>query len=141
MGYRLLVVDDNPDYRLLVRYALEDSVIEVVGEAASIEAGVEAAAALQPHVILLDVVLQGADGLLGVRPLQEAAPGAAVVAVASYAEHELWGESPHLDRVAYVSQGTPPTRLCDELVRVLQTAQAVTDVEASESLRFPAELQ
>jgi DNA-binding NarL/FixJ family response regulator len=140
-AYRLLVVDDNPDYRLLVRYALAGSHIDVVGEAASIDAGVAAARELQPDVVLLDVVLQGTDGLLGIRPLQEAAPGAAVVAVASYAEHELWGDAPHLDRVAYISKRTPPTRLCDEIVRVLETAHAVGDVEATERQRFPAELQ
>ena len=140
MTYRLLVVDDNPDYRLLVRYALADSLIEVVGEEASIEAGVRAATALQPDLILLDAVLHGEDGLLGVRPLQKAAPSASVVAVASYAEHELWGATPHLDRVAYVSKGTRPTHLCDELVRVLERTRAVSDVEATERERFPAEL-
>jgi DNA-binding NarL/FixJ family response regulator len=138
--YRLLIVDDNPDYRLLVRYALEGSVIDVVGEAASIDAGVRAAKDLVPDAVLLDVVLQGSDGLLGVRPLQEAAPRAAIIAAASYAEHELWGESPHLDQIAYISKGTPPTRLCDELVRVLETARAVSDVLATERQRFPAEL-
>jgi DNA-binding NarL/FixJ family response regulator len=139
--YRLLVVDDNPDYRLLVRYALAGTHIEFVGEASSIDAGVVAAKELQPDVVLLDVVLHGADGLLGVRPLQEVAPGAAVIAVASYAEHELWGESPHLDRIAYISKRTPPTHLCDEIVRVLETAKAVSDVLATERERFPAELQ
>jgi DNA-binding NarL/FixJ family response regulator len=141
MSYRALVVDDNPDYRLLVRYALAGSEIDVVGEAATIDGGIRAAEELQPDLVLLDVVLQGSDGLLAVRPLQAAAPSAAVVAVASYAEHELWGASPHLDRIAYVSKGTPPTRLCDELLRVLQTAKAVNDVVATERLRFPAELQ
>ena len=140
MTYRLLVVDDNPDYRLLVRYALADSVIEVVGDEASIGAGVRAATELQPDLILLDAVLQGEDGLLGVRPLQAAAPSASVVAVASYAEHELWGASPHLDRIAYLSKGTPPTQLCDELLRVIERARAVSDVEATERERFPAEL-
>ena len=141
MTYRLLVVDDNPDYRLLVRYALHDTLIDIVGEEASIAAGVRAAGETQPDLILLDAVLGGDDGLLGVRPLQLAAPGAAVVAVASYAEHELWGATPHLDRVAYLSKGTPPTRLCDELLRVLERARAVSDVVATARMRFPAELQ
>jgi DNA-binding NarL/FixJ family response regulator len=141
MTYRALIVDDNPDYRLLVRYALGGSDIDVVGEATTIDDGIRAAKELQPDLVLLDVVLQGSDGLLAVRPLQEAAPSAAVVAVASYAEHELWGASPHLDRIAYLSKGTPPTRLCDELLRVLQTARAVSDVISSERMRFPAELQ
>jgi DNA-binding NarL/FixJ family response regulator len=139
--YTALVVDDNADYRLLVRYALAGSEVELVGEAMTVDEGVRAAKELQPDLVLLDVVLQGSDGLLAVQPLQEAAPSAAVVAVASYAEHELWGTSPHLDRIAYVSKGTPPTKLCDELVRVLHTARAVSDVLAVERMRFPGELQ
>jgi DNA-binding NarL/FixJ family response regulator len=140
MTYRLVVVDDNPDYRLLVRYALDGSGIDVVGEASTVDDGLRLTKELQPDVVLLDVVLQGADGLLAVQPLHAAAPAAAIVAVASYAEHELWGASPHLDRIAYLSKGTAPTRLCDELIRVLQTAKAVSDVVATERMRFPAEL-
>ena len=141
MNLRVLVVDDNPDYRMLVRFSLEGSDVELVGEAPTMAAGVEAATTLQPDLIVLDVVLQGDDVLAALQQLRDAAPLAAVVVVASYAEHELWGLSPHAEGVAYLSKGTPPRSLRDELLRVAASARAVSDVLTSERERFPSELQ
>ena len=140
MNLRVLVVDDNPDYRMLVRFALDGTDVEVVGEAPTMAAGIEAATALQPELVILDVVLQGDDVFAALQQLRDAAPGAAVVVVASYAEHELWGLSPHAEGVAYLSKGTPPRALRDELVRVATSARAVSDVLTTERERFPAEL-
>ena len=140
MNLRLLVVDDNPDYRILVRFALAGTDVELVGEASSVASGLEAAGALQPDLILLDAVLQDDDALTSLQLLREAAPAAAIVVVASYAEHELWGMSPHAEGVAYLSKGTPPASLCDQLVRVATSAQAVSDVVSTERERFPSEL-
>ena len=140
MNLRVLVVDDNPDYRLLVKFALDGSDVEVVGDEPTMTAGLEAAAALQPDLIVLDVVLQDDDALSSLQQLRDAAPGAAVVVVASYAEHELWGMSPNAEGVAYLSKGTPPQSLRDELVRVAASATAVSDVLRTERERFPAEL-
>ena len=140
MNLRLVVVDDNPDYRMLVRFALEGSDVEVVGEASSVAAGLEAADSLQPDLVLLDVVLQDDDALASLQQLRDVAPGAAIVVVASYAEHELWGMSPYAEGVAYLSKGTPPKALRDELVRVATSARAVSDVLKSERQRFPSEL-
>ena len=141
MSLRLLVVDDNPDYRVLVRFALDGTDVELVGEASSVRSGLEAAAALQPDVIVLDAVMQDDDALTSLSQLREAAPEAAVVVVASYAEHELWGMSPHAEGVAYLSKGTPPASLRDELVRIATSSRAVSDVVSTERHRFPSELR
>ena len=140
MNLRLVVVDDNPDYRVLVRFALEGTDIDVVGEAATIAAGLDAATSLQPDLIVLDAVMQDDDSLTSLQQLRDAAPDAAIVVVAAYAEHELWGLSPHAEGVAYLSKGTPPRVLRDELVRVAASARAVSDVVSTERERFPSEL-
>lgn len=141
MTLRLLVVDDNPDYRLLVRFALADSEIEVVGDAGTVAGGLASASQLQPDLILLDVVMQDDDALASLQPFREAAPAAAIVVAASYGEHELWGQAPYTEGVAYLSKATSPSRLCDELVRVVQSARAVSDVVATERERFPSDVQ
>jgi DNA-binding NarL/FixJ family response regulator len=138
---RVLVVDDNPDYRLLVRFALEDTAFEVVGEAATPEEGVRLARELQPDAVLLDIVHRDDEGLRAVRPIQEAAASATVVAVASYAEHELWGRSSHLGGIAYLPKSTPPSKLCDELLRILESGHDTDDVITSATERFPADLK
>lgn len=140
-AFRLLVIDDNADYRALVRYALDGSSIEIVGEAVTPAQGIEQARELAPDLALLDIVHHGDEGLAAVRPLQEASPGTTVVAVASYAEHELWGRASHLGGISYLSKATPPTRLCDELVRILERRNESDDVEETVRERFAADLK
>ena len=141
MSLRLLVVDDNPDYRLLVRFALAGTDIELVGEAGTVGEGLASAAELQPDLIVLDVVMQDDDALASLQPFREAAPDAAIVVAASYGEHELWGLTPHTEGVAYLSKATPPSQLCEELMRVVRSARSVSDVLATERERFPSDVQ
>ncbi|HVF33412.1 MAG TPA: response regulator [Acidimicrobiales bacterium] len=140
-GQRLVVVDDNADYRLLVRYALEGSDLEVVGEAATPAEGIRLVRDLQPDGVLLDIVHRDDEGLMAVRDLQEAAPDTTVIAVASYAQHELWGRSSHLGAVAYLPKSTPATKLCRELVRILESDHHADDVIRTATERFPADLK
>jgi CheY-like chemotaxis protein len=58
---RILVVDDEPDIRLLVRFFLEPSGHEVI-EAATGRAGVEWMSSLSPDLVLLDLRLPDVDG-------------------------------------------------------------------------------
>jgi CheY-like chemotaxis protein len=58
---RVLVVDDEAPIRLLCRVNLEAEGMQVL-EAADGFAGVEAARAERPDVILLDVMMPGMDG-------------------------------------------------------------------------------
>ena len=58
----LLIVDDNPGFRRGVRSLLAAQGFDVVGEACDGHAGMEAAANLDPDVVLLDVDLPDVDG-------------------------------------------------------------------------------
>lgn len=139
--HRLLVVDDNPDYRALVRFALAGSSVELVGEAAGPADGIELAARLQPDLVLLDIVRRGDDGLSAIAPMQEAAPQATIIAVAAYAEHELWGSATTSTAVAYLPKSTPATRLCEELVRIRTSRHDTDDIVETVRERFPADLR
>jgi len=58
----VLIVDDHAAFRMSARALLEADGWVVVGEAADGCAGIEAAQALQPDVVLLDVRLPDTDG-------------------------------------------------------------------------------
>lgn len=143
MSPTLLVVDDNPNYRALVRLALRSSTIDVVGEAADAATGITEAARLRPELILLDIVMDRMDGLTAIKPMRDAVPDACIVTVSSYAEHELWGRPPVPARVAYISKALPPSLLAEELERALERHRNAVagDVVVNESRRFPPVLQ
>jgi len=61
-GGRILVVDDHAGFRATARRWLEAEGWTVVGEAADGAAGLLAAAALRPDVVLLDIGLPDMDG-------------------------------------------------------------------------------
>ena len=62
MARTVLIVDDHPTFRGFARALLESEGFEVVGEAEDGPAGVLAAEALRPDVVLLDVQLPGLTG-------------------------------------------------------------------------------
>ena len=73
---RILIVDDSPTERLLIRRVLEgDTDIEVVAEAADGREAVDLAEQLEPDLITMDVVMPDMDGveatqrILAIRPV------------------------------------------------------------------------
>lgn len=77
---RVLLVDDEPDLRALLKTVLElDGRYVVVGEAADGLEGIDQAAALQPEVVVLDRTMPRMNGLEALGRIREVAPDAAVV--------------------------------------------------------------
>jgi two-component system, NarL family, response regulator NreC len=82
----VLIVDDHELLRAGLRARLADEEdITVVGEADSAEQAVVQARALQPNVILLDLLLPRKSGYDAVPELAEVAPEAKVIVVSSQA--------------------------------------------------------
>jgi CheY-like chemotaxis protein len=93
VAIRVLLVDDEPDMRMLVRLMLERTEdIDVVAEAASGEEAVSFAAELAPDCLLLDYMMPGSfDGIETTRRIRERAmdgrPG--IVMFTAYSSEEL----------------------------------------------------
>lgn len=62
MGLRVLVVDDHPAFRRLASRLLTAEGFDVVGEAGDGASALTRAAAIEPEVVLLDVLLPDLDG-------------------------------------------------------------------------------
>ena len=76
----VLVEDFGPFRRLLAEEIAEKAAgCEIVGEAATGEAGVEVAAALDPDVVVMDFRLPGIDGAEATRKILERSPGCQVL--------------------------------------------------------------
>jgi CheY-like chemotaxis protein len=87
VSWRVLLCDDEPNYRRLLRAVLEPEGMEIVGEAGDGRECLEVAERVHPDVILLDLNMPGMDGLTALPELRAREPGAAVVVLSS-AERE-----------------------------------------------------
>jgi DNA-binding NarL/FixJ family response regulator len=88
----LLIVDDHATFRSTARALLECDGWQVVGEAGDGVSGLDAARALQPDVVLLDVRLPDIDGFAVAERLTAEAR-APVVIVTSSSDDPLYHEA------------------------------------------------
>ena len=89
MGVTVLIVDDHPTFRKFARRLLEDAGFTVIGEAVDGANALAAARALQPAVVLLDVLLPDQSGLDVAKALAESADAPAVVLTSSRSARDL----------------------------------------------------
>jgi len=83
MPRTVLIVDDHAGFRGFARRLLEAGGYAVVGEAEDGASAIEAADALRPQLVLLDVFLPDTDGFAVARRLAESGNGAIVVLTSS----------------------------------------------------------
>ena len=139
---RVLVVDDDPDYRFLVRLALApDSGFEVVAEAGDGHTAVAEAERERPDLVLLDCTLPGADAFDVPPALRAAAPDARVVLVSGHDPADLRAASRSAGAVGYLTKETPARRLAAELEALVGLVEAVEQLLSEASQRFDQDVQ
>lgn len=76
---RIIIADDDPLARCVVRNAMRDAGVVVVAEASNGREAVELARQHRPDVVLMDVVMPGVGGLQATREITRDIPGTAVL--------------------------------------------------------------
>lgn len=141
MRGRVLIVDDDPDYRLLLRLALEGhDTLKVVGEASDADEAAVVAAREQPDVALVDVVLPGVDGLTALPRIRAAAPGALVILMSGLPPEELHRPLEQAGAIGQISKRVPPSRLPEEIIALASMLQVVDDAIQAATTHLPADL-
>ncbi len=116
----VLLVDDVPELRLLVRVNLEqDGRFDIVGEAENGREAVECAEKHQPDLVLLDVSMPVQDGMESLPQIRAVAPEAKVVMLSGFEERRLAVMAYQLGAIRYLEKGITPDELVEELVQVL----------------------
>ena len=126
MSKRILVVEDQEDNRQILRDLLTSAAFEVI-EAEDGEAGVAAAAANYPDLILMDIQLPILDGYEATRRLKADAAlrSIPVIAVTSYALGGDENKARAAGCDAYITKPYSPRQLLAK-VREYLTADAPT---------------
>ena len=114
---RILVIDDQSDVRAMISIVLRIHHFEIV-EAASAEAGLKAFAGSEFDLAIVDVFLQGTNGLDVVRQMRERVPDFPVVAISGMTALDFVSASPELSDVVCLQKPFRP----NQLVRAVQAA-------------------
>jgi DNA-binding NarL/FixJ family response regulator len=137
----VLVVDDRAESRRLLRFVLEtDRRFRVVGEAGDGQEGIDRAAELHPHLILLDLVMPRLGGLGALPQLRQVAPSARVVVVSSSEDEALEDEARSLGAVGHLEKGLSPSELIDGLLAMAGTLDSIQAGLAEVRARLAAEV-
>jgi DNA-binding NarL/FixJ family response regulator len=119
MSTRVLLVDDHQLMREGLRKILESAPgIQVVGEAADGRAALSAAAECRPDVVVMDVGMQGMNGIEATRRLGELLPGIKVVALSAHADKRYVRNMVRAGAAAYVLKESAS----DDLLRAVRAA-------------------
>jgi DNA-binding NarL/FixJ family response regulator len=86
---RVVIADDDPLARRLVRDTLQSAGLTVIGEAADGREAVELALHYRPDVVLMDVLMPGTDGIAAAAQIRAQAPEVRIVMLSTSNDHEL----------------------------------------------------
>jgi two-component system nitrogen regulation response regulator GlnG len=85
---KILVVDDEPEVRLVLTEFLESRGYEVTAASSGAEA-ISMVDAVKPHVVLLDVTMPEMDGMETLKRLAAANPGLPIIMVTANADVDV----------------------------------------------------
>lgn len=126
---RILIVDDSEMVRMGLRTLLStEPQLEIVGEAANLASGVEAAARLTPHVVLLDIRLPDGTGIEACRQIRKRSPETRVLMVTSVIDESVVDDAIRAGAHGYLLKEIDGRGLVN----------AVRDVAAGKSILDPA---
>lgn len=121
MSTRVLVVDDHAVFREGLRALLaraED--VDVVGEAATTQAAVDAARALRPDVVLMDLNLPGDGGVEATRQVLAADPDVAVLVLTMHDDDASIGAALRAGARGYLLKDAEP----ESIIRAISAVAA-----------------
>jgi len=116
---RILIADDHELVREGLRMFLaEEKEIEVVGEAANGAEAVSLASAIQPDVVLMDVVMPNMNGVEATRRIRERNPACQVLILTSFADDRYVRDALQAGAIGYLLKDV----LKPELLRAIRAA-------------------
>ncbi len=124
---RVVLVDDHDLVRLGLRTLLEDiSWVQVVAEAGNAAEAMQAVAAFQPEVVVMDIRLPDESGIQACRAIMQKWPSTKVIMLTSFGDDELIFETLQAGASGYVLKQVGNQKLIEGL-DALRRGEAMLD--------------
>ena len=131
MSKKLLIVDDHEIIRLGLRLMLEDTDLEISAEATTAAEALAAVEKSTPDVVLMDIRMEGGDGLNALGRMKLDHPDLPIVLFSAYDNPTYIARAVALGASGYVLKSAPRERL----IGALETAVAGESAWTREELR------
>jgi len=119
-GVRVLVVDDSPDIRMMLKLLLgRDERFSLVGEAGNGVEAIEMAGLCSPDLVILDRQMPVMGGLEAIPRIREASPHSDIVLYTAAAEEESEQAAIAAGAVGLLQKQTMALSLVEDLARML----------------------
>jgi DNA-binding NarL/FixJ family response regulator len=116
MTTKLMIVDDHEVVRMGLRAALEvEPDFTVVAEAGNGQEAIDKARVHRPEIVLMDVRMEGMDGIAACREIRSELPATRVLMLTSYAEEETVVAALLAGAAGYVLKNVPRAKLLEAL--------------------------
>ena len=123
----ILVVDDHPVVREgLAKIISMEPDLTIVGEAINGSDAIELAERLSPRVVLMDVRMDGLDGVEATRRIRQLCPHTEVIVLSNYDEEHFVLQAVRAGAKGYLLKDVPAARLTDA-IRCVARGEATLD--------------
>lgn len=113
----VVLADDTPEIRTLLRLTLEDQGdIEVVGEAGDGEEAVKIVTELQPDALVLDLAMPVMDGFQAIPEVRRHAPGTKIIVLSGFETSLMSERALKLGAHMYFEKGISMFDLAEKVV-------------------------
>lgn len=119
MAIRILIADDHRILRAGLKSLLtSDSNLEVVGEATTGQEALQAAQALRPDIVLMDIGMPGNEGLEATREMIQVVPEARVLMLTMHEDSAMLQECLRAGASGYIIKRAAESELIDAIYAV-----------------------
>ena len=118
MAYRILVVDDSPMFRIVLKEMFELLEQNVVGEADCGEAALEQFQKLKPEVVTLDISLPDIDGLTVFQQMKRLNPKIKVMLVTGNDQDKVIEQAEELGALGLITKPIKKEQLQEMLKKI-----------------------
>ncbi|GIO15937.1 transcriptional regulatory protein LiaR [Cohnella xylanilytica] len=142
---RVLLVDDHEMVRIGLAAVLDtEDGIEIVGEAGNGMDGLRLAKAYKPDVVLMDLVMEGMDGIETTRKLLEEQPECRVIVLTSFLDDEKMYPVIEAGAFSYLLKTSRASEIADA-IRAAARGQSVLESQVASKMmnrfRKPAQTE